>query len=212
MRLHQSIQTKQTTRLFNGKYKYKIVLLSKAASWFRGGELANVKKNIGIVAASSIPWVKKLTPQDIDYVLKLVTALTPMTEYIVRIESPYINFYTNTDKDIEKLAKINPEFVKYVCIPSPGSESELELNKIIVKNIDHEFRVTMGRTRQNHSNFVAWAADKDKLRLPKRAKNELAKDRSWGGYYFYVKDEKTLTMVKMFVGGEIQSIERCVKQ
>lgn len=212
MKLHQSIQTKQTTRLFNGKYKYKIVLVSKAAAWFRGCDLANVKKNMGIVSNSTVQWVKKLTPHDMDYVLKLVTALTPMTDYIVRVESPYINFYTNTEKDIEKLAKVDPTVVKYVCLPSPGSETDLELNKIIVKNIDHEFRVTMGRTRQNHANFVEWAEDKDKLRLPKRAKQELAKDRSWGGYYFYVKDEKTLTMVKMFVGGEIQCVERCVKQ
>ena len=43
MKLHNSIQTKQTTRLFNGKYKYKIVLLSKAASWFRGGDVEKIK-------------------------------------------------------------------------------------------------------------------------------------------------------------------------
>ncbi len=212
MKLPQSIQTKQTTRLFNGKYKYKIVIVSKASSWFRGGDLVNVKKNISTVSVSTVQWVKKITPQDVDYALKLVTSMTPMSDYTIRVESPYINFYTNTEKDVEKLAKVDANNVKYVCLPAPGSESDLDLKKIIVKNIDHEFRVTMGRTRQNYTNFVQWGESKpDKIRLPKRAKNQLSKDGSWGGYYFYVKDEKTLTMVKMFVGGDIQTVEHCVK-
>ncbi len=213
MKLAPSIQTKQTVRLFSGKYKYKIVIVTKAASWFRGADLANVKKSISTINTFKAPWLKNVTDQDIDYVLKLVAAMTPMTDYTIRVESPYVNFYTNTEKDVEKLAKVNTSNVKYVCLPAPGSESNLDLKKIIVKNIDHNFRVTMGRTRQNYASFVQWCeTHPDKVRLPKRARHELAKDRSWGGYYFYVKDEKTLTMVKMFVGGDIQTVEHCVRQ
>lgn len=214
MKLHQSIQTKHTTRLFNGKHKYKIVLVSKAASWFRGADLDNVKKQLGNVKTDIIQpiWVKSLNDDDIDKVLKIVTAIRPMDDYIIRVESPYINFYTNTVADVEKLAKLVTDSVKYVSFPEPGSEADLDDKKIIVKNLDFDYRVTIGKTKQNYSNFVQWCEDKDKVKLTNRAREQLAKDKSWGGYYFYVKDDKMLTMVKMFVGGAIQTVERCVKQ
>lgn len=212
MKLHKSILTKQTIRLFNGKYKYKIVLLSKAASWFRGGDIANVKKCLSNLSNSSSVWVKKLTPDDIQYVTKLIVTLMPMQDYLIRVESPYINFYTNNSNDIEKLAKINSECVKYVCLPQPGSETLLDDKKVLVKNLDYSYRVTMGRTRQNHSNFVNWCVGKeDRVRLTKSASKYLNKDSGWGGYYFYVKDDKTLTMVKMFLGEGINLVESVVK-
>ena len=213
MKLPQSIQTKQTTRLFNGKYKYKIVLVSKAASWFRGANLDSVKAHASVADRKSQPiWAQKLSYEDVDYVNQLVNTMEKAPEFIIRVESPYINFYTNNATDIEKLAKIKETSVKYVSYPLPGSESDLDNKKIIVKNLDFAYRVTMGRSKQNYSNFLQWCENIDKVRLTKRARLQLAKNTSWGGYYFYVKDDKTLTMVKMFVGGNILSVEDCVKQ
>ena len=212
MKLHKSIQTKQTIRLFNGKYKYKIVLLSKAASWVRGGDKAAIKKNIAGAANSTYAWVNKLKTTDIDYATKLSVAINPMHDFIIRVESPYINFYTNNEADVEKLAKIDSEFVKYVCLPEPGSENLLDDKKVLVKSLDYAYKITMGRTRQNHSNFVNWCAGKeDRVRLTKSAAKYLSKNSSWGGYYFYVKDDKTLTMVKMFLGEGINLVESVVK-
>jgi hypothetical protein len=190
------------------------VLVSKAASWFRGADLDNVKKQLSNIKSEGIhpAWVKNLHNSDIDEVLKIVTTIKSMNDYVIRVESPYINFYTNVESDIEKLAKIVPNSVKYVSYPAVGSEANLDDKKIIVKNLDFDYRVTIGKTRQNYSNFVQWCEDKDKVKLTNRAREHLAKDRSWGGYYFYVKDDKMLTMVKMFVGGVIQTVERCVKQ
>lgn len=214
MKLPKSIQTKHTTRLFNGRHKYKIVLVSKAASWFRGADLDHVKKQLSNfkTETNQPTWVKGLNNNDLDEVLKIVTAIKPMNDYVIRVESPYINFYTNVSSDVEKLAKLVTTSVKYVSYPAPGSEASLDDKKIIVKNLDFEYRVTIGKTGQNYSNFVQWCEDKDKVKLTNRAKEQLAKNGSWGGYYFYVKDDKMLTMVKMFVGGAIQTVERCVKQ
>ena len=213
MKLPLSIQTKQTIRLFNGKYKYKIVLLSKAASWFRGNDyLTTVKNGLASADTNSTSWVRKLTLADKNYVLKLFTAMTPMLEYSIRVESPYINFYTNNENDVEKLAKINSENVKYISLPTPGSENLLDDKKVLVKNLNYSYKINMGRTRSNHSNFVLWCEDKiDRVRLPKTAKRNLSKDSAWGGYYFYVRDDKTLTMVKMFLGEGINSVESVVK-
>jgi hypothetical protein len=69
----------------------------------------------------------------------------------------------------------------------------------------------VGRTRKSFPDFLTWASKINKVRLTKRTKNELAKEKSWGGYYFYVKDEKTLTMVKIFLGNHIQTVEKVIK-
>lgn len=213
MKLNPLIPTKHTTRLFNNKYKFKIVLKTKAASWFRGGNIEAVKEKLALDSALKSVWATRLTKEDKDYALLLASTMSQLTDYDIRVENPLVSFYTNTEKNIEKLAKVNPSLVKYVSFPEPGSENLLDEHKIITKNIDYNYRVTMGRTRQNYSNFLNWCNGKEmKVKLPKRAKTHLAKEHSWGGYYFYVNDEKTLTMVKMFVGPAIHSVETVVKQ
>ena len=212
MKLHSSIQTKNTTRLFNNKYKYKIVLRLKTASWFRGADLDNVRENISQQDAERKPtWVKQLTKDDYSEALSVYTTLKKFTDYQIRVESPLISFYTNDQTQIEKLGKLNPSIEKYVSLPADGTESVLDEHKVIVKNIDYAYKVTMGRTKQDFSNFVPWCEGKDKIRMPKRAKKDLSKNSCWGGSHFYVKDDKTLTMVKMFVGSCIHSVESVVK-
>ena len=186
--------------------------MSRAASWFRGNDLDNVKKNLGISLTRPIVGSQKLSISDLDYVQKLLVSFGTMTDFIIRVESPYINFYTNKEADVEKLAKIDSAHVKYVSLPAPGSESLLDDKKVLVKNLDYAYKINMGRTRANHSNFVAWCEDKkDRIRLTKTAKRNLSRDGAWGGYYFYVRDDKTLTMVKMFLGEGIGAIESVVK-
>lgn len=213
MKLAASIQTKQTTKLFNNKYKYKIVLVSKSAGWFRGCDFDNVAKSLREQndPGASV-WSIKLTPLEEKYTLSLLVTLKKYKDYEIRVESPFISFYTNTETHVEQLAKLEPARVKYVSMPAAGTENILNQGTIIVKNIDFDYKVTMGRTKQNFTNFVQWCEGKDKIRMPKRAKADLSKDRCWGGSHFYVKDEKTLTLVKMFVGGCIHSVESVIKQ
>jgi hypothetical protein len=97
-------------------------------------------------------------------------------------------------------------------LPATGTDDVLDQGTIIVKNLDFAYKVTMGRTKQDFTNFVQWCEGKDKIRMPKRAKADLSKKACWGGCHFYVKDEKTLTVVKMFVGGFIHSVESVIKQ
>jgi hypothetical protein len=213
MKLYQTIQTKQTTKLFNHKYKYKIVLVSKAAGLFRGCNFESIDSNLRESQKDDqYDWIKRLTDEDLYYAGKLSNALKKCKEFEIRVENPYISFYTNVDKDIEALSKIDSERVKYVSMPATGTETALTEGKVIVKNIDFDYKVTMGRTRQEFTSFVEWCEGKDKIRMPKRAKKDLCRKSCWGGSHFYVKDEKMLTMVKMFVGGYIHSVELVVKQ
>ena len=212
MKLAQSIQTKQTIKLFNNKYKYKIVLVLRSASWFRGCNFDCVEENLSAQNTQDAdPWSVRLNLYEQQYTLQLCNSFKKFKDYEIRVENPLISFYTNNELDVEKLAKLDSDRVKYVSMPAVGTDTILDQGKVIVKNIDFDYKVTMGRTRQNFTNFVQWCEGKDKIRMPKRAKADLSKDRCWGGSHFYVKDEKTLTVVKMFVGGFIHSVESVVK-
>lgn len=212
MKLYKSIQTKQTTKLFNNKYKYKIVLVCKSASWFRGCNFEYVNERLVNQPIEKDSWATKLTPDEAHYTSKLCELLKKLTDFEIRVENPFISFYTNNELDVEKIAKIDSGRVKYVSLPKLGTESVLDDHKVIVKNLDFDYKVTMGRTRQNFSDFVAWCEGKEKIRMPKRAKRDLCKSTCWGGSHFYVKDDKMLTMVKMFVGSYIHSVETVVKE
>ena len=212
MKLYPSIQTKQTTKLFNHKYKYKIVLVTKAAGLFRGCNFesidANLKEN---QKENQYEWIKRLTPEDRYYAGKLSIALKKCKDFEIRVENPYISCYTNIEKDVELLSKIDSDRVKYVSLPTAGTETALSQGKVIVKNLDFDYKVTMGRTRQDFTSFVEWCEGKDKIRMPKRAKKDLCRKSCWGGSHFYVKDEKMLLMVKVFIGSYIHSVESVVK-
>jgi hypothetical protein len=187
------------------------VLVSKAAGWFRGCDFEHVDEKLVNQPVEKDPWVTKLTQDEIYFTAKLCELFKKLTDYEIRVENPFISFYTNNTTDVEKIAKIDSGRVKYVSLPKAGTEAVLDNHNVIVKNLDFDYKVTMGRTRQNFSEFVAWCEDKDKIRMPKRAKRDLCKSACWGGSHFYVKDEKMLTMVKMFVGGYIHTVESVVK-
>ena len=212
MKLYQTIQTKQTTKLFNNKYKYKIVLVCKSAGWFRGCNFEYVDERLVNQPVEKDPWVTKLTHDEIYFTAKLCELFKKLTDYEIRVENPFISFYTNNNADVEKIAKIDSSRVKYVSLPKAGTETVLDNHSVIVKNLDFDYKVTMGKTRQNFSEFVAWCEDKDKIRMPKRAKRDLCKSACWGGSHFYVKGDKMLTMVKMFVGSYIHTVESVVKE
>jgi hypothetical protein len=194
--------------LFANKYKYKIVLVCPVSGWFRGNKLDFVleKLNEGVFP----PWVKIKSQADIDYCFSLQQLMTTLSDYEIRVESPRINFYTNNASDIEKLAALDADRVKFICLPNKASPNLAE-DSVIVKTLDYGFRVHLGTSKSSYINFVKWCDGNEKVRLPKRAKQDLSKNFSWGGGYFYVKDEKTLTMVRLFLNNVITKVETVIK-
>ncbi len=207
MKLPTSIQTKATTKLFHNKYKYKIVLVSKVAKWFRGNNLAHVK----LLANHALVQQGKISKSDLDFAIRILTVLGNMDDYTLRVENPFLNIYTNTDDNVLKLSKLDVNRVKFVCLPAPNTESLLNEDSVIVKKLDFDYKVTMGRTNNSFESFVNWAKDNSNIKISKKAIKELSRDYSFGGYYFYVKGEKNLTLVKVFLGSNIQAVSNCVK-
>jgi len=212
MKLAKSIKVKDTTNLFMNKYRYKIAIICPIASWLRGGDIGFAELRLKELATSkrAPAWLKMRGPNDEKYCKKLVETLKLLTDFEIRIEHPILNFYTNNGTSIENLAGIDPENVKYVVRPNAANPEVIE-NTVIVKKLDYDYKIFIGRTTQSHNDFITWAENNKKIRLTGRIKDDLSRPRSWGGGYFYVKGDHTLTMVKMFVGSQISKIEKIIK-
>jgi hypothetical protein len=210
---------KTTTRLFKSKYQYKLVITCAGASWFRGGDmdtaLDHLKKiNLNSSNAATMTWGGRRpsgikTQEDLDYAFKLQKQLKKLKDIDVRVETPWISVYSNSESDINSIIKIDEERIKYVCVPP--DKTQLDSNTIIMPKINYEFRVTMGKTTQEHSAFVSWAEKNPKVKLTKSCAKELSRDRSWGGTFFYITGENNLLMAKMHLGSSINKIERIIK-
>lgn len=212
MKLPKSISIKDTVSLFSNKYKYKVVIICPVANWYRGNQLDNVRDRLVKLSLvnNSLPWIKIKSQEELDFCHKLYKTIAKLSDYDIRVEQPFINFYTNIESNVETLANLNPEKIKYISLPNKQNPA-LADNTILVKRLNFDYKVHIGRTRRDNSNFVTWATDNDKIRLTKRAKKDLSRQSSWGGSYFYVRGEKTLTMVKLFLPNEISKIENVIK-
>jgi len=207
--------TKTTKSLFKGTYQYKIVLVCSIASAFRSGDMDSTLEQLKktTIANKSPVWATYQRPpttqEQLNYAFKLQNQIKKLKDFELRVESPYISIYTNSKVDVNRLIKLDPDKVKYISVPVDGSS--LVKDTVIMPKISFEFRITLGKTTQNHSAFVKWAENTTKLKLTKSCRRDLLKDRSWGGTHFYLTGNNILLMTRMHLGGSINKIERVVK-
>jgi hypothetical protein len=207
---------KTSNQLFKGAYQYKIVLVCVGASLFRGRDMVqtlSLLKQVDLTKTKNTSYIRYnvsiKTQEDLDYALSLQKQLSKSTDYDIRVESPYISFYTNNKKDVDSLIKLDNSKVKYVCVPP--SNTTLETGTIILPKIPFEYKVTLGKTTQNHSAFISWAESNSKVKVTKSCKKDLNRDHSWGGTYFYITGDNNLLLAKMHLGGSINKVERIIK-
>lgn len=193
------------------QYNYKVVLVVPASSWFRGGDLnyALTKLTEFNLTDQQPKWSKIKTQADLDFCFSVYKELFKMSNYELRVEHPFISVYTNQPKDIDKLCKIDATRVKYVSKP-PNHSSVLERGTVVMSREGYDFKITVGKTRQSYPTFIDWADKTNLVKLTGSSRKELLRASSWGGSYFYVKDDRSLTMVKMFLGDAINRVDRVI--
>lgn len=211
MKFLKSLNVKYSTKLFQNKYKYKVVFTTGVAGWFRGSDAEKIQKHYD--NCDGYYYARNASTSDKEHANKLAKELSTIEnkDWQARVETPFVSIYLNTEKDLETVVKHCKKRIKYVEIPDPNSENKLSEGIVLVKNLDFAFKVTVGSSNQCHVNFVQWCQNNTKIRLPRRAKRDLSKDSNPGGGFFYVKDDKTLTMVKMFLGRTITKVENVVR-
>jgi hypothetical protein len=148
-----------------------------------------------------------MVPADLILAENILQLLNLISDYAIRVESPLLSIYTNSLDDVKKVTDDLTNYIKYVSM----SENTLEKGTIYLKKIDFDYKVTLGHIRTPQDSLVKWCDNNSKIRMPKTCKEQL--ELGWGckQRYFYVKDDRSLMMVKMFLGSNIQRIERVIK-
>jgi hypothetical protein len=211
-KINPLVKVKHSQRLFENQFRYKAVVVCPGGHWFRGKNLDYAQEMLDDWSNGGLQknqWLKIKSEADYQYCLSLLKILKKATDFHLRIEHPLLSFYSNDYSVVIAIANLDVTKTKYVA--EPPININITQGEIILKRIDYDFKVTIGATRQNFANFVQWSENSKKVKMTKGCKKELRKDRSWGGSYFYVKDEPTLLLVRMFIGSEMARIDKVIK-
>jgi hypothetical protein len=206
------MEYKTTKRLFRNAYQYKVVLVCAGSSWFRQGNIGNAIKEFSKLDLSSSKAKLRMNhirdQEDIDYGIKLANTLNQLSNFEIRVESPWMSIYTNDKSIVDTVVNLDKDRIKYVSSPPDTGIAE---NTIVMPKMNFDYKITLGKTCGSNAAFIEWAATSSKLRLTKSCIRDLSAACSWGGTYFYVSGDNNLLMVKMHLGGCISKIERIVK-
>jgi hypothetical protein len=211
-KINPRIKIKHSQRLFENQYKYKAVVVCPGGHWFRGKNLDYAQEmldNWNNGDLHKYEWLKIKSSADHQYCVDLLKILKACSDFHLRVEHPLLSFYSNDYNSVITIANLDIKKTKYIA--EPPNNANITQGEIILKRIDFDFKVTLGQTRQNFTNFVEWSEKSKKVKMTKGCKKALQRDRSWGGTYFYVKDDQSLTLVKMFIGSDIARIDKVIK-
>ena len=224
----------KTRKLHYGKYLYKTSFPNKLAGHFRtelqkDGCYGHLRVKLDelhsvFVPGSTeikLPWAyhtriyDSIPVEDYYDAIDLYRLLCKSSdiEFTLRCEAFRLNLYSNDRDFITKIVNIvRHKFVEF-WEPDPEDAKILtaENNVIIVNEPpNYEYKITLGKNRGEPS-LAKWIDANPNLgKMGSIAKDECYRSGWVKGYYFFVRDDKTLLIAQMIVGNNIQRVDRLV--
>ncbi|NBU68379.1 MAG: hypothetical protein EBS49_01940 [Verrucomicrobia bacterium] len=155
-------------------YRYKIVLVSKLATTFRGRDIEDAAEKISHWRENkTFPgWVYNGVASDLDRAYNIVKAFQKVSDYKLMVSSPFLTFYTDKFDDFKQVSKELFGYVKYISMPEDAN-SVLEKNKVYLKRVDYDFKITLTQRVPNNESFFKWCTGNDKIRMPRRCRDHI---------------------------------------
>jgi hypothetical protein len=133
----------------------------------------------------------------------------------VRVEEPYIQFYTEDEATLKTLAlKIDPQYIKSITVPEPSTVSLLQSGAILNRvPTAYNYKVIVGngrydiQTKQQLLNYLDNLGDNVKLSKTGREMLERPHTYVWG-LFFYVQDISITTFISLINPRLISNIHR----
>ena len=224
-----SLKLYETTKLHYGEYLYKLVLTNELSNIFRSElqrhtslgfakeQLNNLKEKyiLGEPLERQIYRSIRIIPTEhyLDAV-DIYSTLKFSKDFKIRVDlktrmSIYTNEKSTLKKIINKMRVSNTEFWE----PDVTSVNMLlgEENIIITNNIPvFPFKITLG-TQKIDTNFAYWLkSNTDKSRIGNIALTAIEQGLDVNGLYFFIRDEKVLSLITMIIGHNIRRIDRLI--
>lgn len=219
----------ETKKLHYGEYLYKLVLSNQLSTIFRTevqrhGKLGFAKEQLnnlhekyiqGEPLEKQIFRTTRIIPNE-DYLdaVDIYAVLKFANNYKIRID-PHsrISIYTNdkelTNKIIRKMRKSNAEFWE----PDSSVVHALleQKNIILIDNPTcYPIKLTFG-TQSVDNSFAKWLeSNRDKSKVGSITLESIKNGHDLNGLYFFVRDEKVLSLISMLVGHNIRRIDKLV--
>ena len=147
--------------------------------------------------------------EDLFDAITIYRILVKRPETLLRVETSFLNVYSN---DYSWLVKLGNSISDKKCaLYQPKQGMTLEPNTIYVNRpVEYKYKVTLGK-KLGAKSFAKWVENNPSLaKMGKKALSYCYEEQWVKGYYFYVKDDKSLTLASLLVGDNIQRIDTLV--
>jgi len=215
------VKNVETRKLFFGKYLYKITLMNVLGTIFRGKNFTNAGEVLDQLQQdyeNGQPLKRKSWSKEYNIPVTHFTdcqiiynVCQKWDDFLFRIEGPNFGIYTNTKENLLNLStklKTISEFHE----PDPAIVDLLD-NNILIVDEEPLYKYKVYLSDKATPGFARWAeANKDKIKLGHTLQREIENSGYLRGFYFWVKDDKVLLLVKMIIGGNIQRIDKLVSK
>ena len=222
------IKQRESFKLHYGKYLYKVCLSNQLSNLFgshrteqyRAMILNDLKRDYENGTALQLTRWRSSTVidnEDFKDALFLNRIFKKYTDYRKRVEfANSIIIYTSDDDMVNELVTNLSDCIKEIHRPKEGIEAFLVQNigtAIVKTPPEHEFRVYL-KGNQIDPSFANWLrANEDKCKVGVMTLWNIENSSyHTNNNYFYIKNEKVLTMVRMIVGHNIRKVERLIYQ
>ena len=226
------MKLRETKKLHYNKYLYKLNIPNQCAYIFRtefqkDGQLGYARQKLDVLnqhysrkeKTIVVPWgsgtrfYDEIPVEHYYDAIEIYRHLKGKTGYTVRIETFTLNIYSNDRKFLIGLSnKLRHKFVEF-WEPAPEDLDKLLTNENIIivnKKPQYEYKVTLSKGKGNPS-LASWIDANPKLgKMGEIAKEECYRNGYVKGYYFFVRDTKSLLIAQMIVGDNIQRIDKLV--
>lgn len=220
------MKQRESLKLHYGKYLYKICLINQLSNLFgsyrtkqnREDILKELQYNYDNNLALHLKRRRTTTvidKEDFENAKFLKKLFEKYTDHRKRVEfANRLIIYTNSKDMLDEIIDKLESCVKEIYKPKEGIEGFLTQNietAIVKTPTEYEFRVYLNGNRID-PNFANWLrSNRDKCKVGEATLWNIENDNFLtNNNYFYIKNEKVLTMIRMIIGHNIRKVERLV--
>ena len=206
----------ETTKLFYNEYPYKVVISNVLAPIFREKNLAQAKDvldQIQSVYEENLPLVRNygMRVEHISHktffdAKNLYIEFSKKLAFKLRVERCTIQVYSH---EYQWLSHISKKFSATEFWAPRTDIPKLDKNIIVVSNpTEFEYKVSLGESVDPAlANWIL--SNKDKAKAGPVCLREIANSGYVKGFYIYVRDEKVMQLLTLFIGN-VQRIDKLV--